>query len=254
MWKLTREVADEYDVSLHTHLAEGMNEFRYTQDTYGMTPVRWLDSLGFFGPDVTAAHCTRMDDQDRAILAEHGVKIAHCPISNAKLVSGTMDLGAAIDAGITVGLATDGPASHNTMDLFQEMKFAGLIHKDRTQDPLFLPVREILTLATTGAAAAMHRPELGQLAVGHPADIVVVDFDVAHAAPVYDPEATLVYSSRADDVRYTIVGGLVILDDKAIPGIDEAEIRARFTERARALRKRSFAEHTTARPPVGAHA
>lgn len=241
MWKLTREVADEYDVTIHTHLAEGMNEIRYVRETYDSTPVQWLDSLGLLGSDVTAAHCTRLDDDDRAVLATRGVKIAHCPVSNAKLVSGTMDIGAATAAGITVGLATDGPASHNTMDLFQEMKFAGLIHKDRTQDPLFLPTREILNLATTGSAAAMHRPELGQLAAGHPADVVVVDFDVAHALPAYDAESTLVYSSRADDVRYTIVDGRVVLDDKQVVGVDEAQARAKFKEHALALRERSFA-------------
>lgn len=241
MWKLTREVADEFGVSIHTHLAEGMNEVRYMQETYGTTSVQWLESLGFLGPDVTAAHCTRLNAVDRQIMARRGVKIAHCPISNAKLVSGTLDLGAVTDAGITVGLATDGPASHNTMDLFQEMKFAGLIHKDRTQDPSFLPTRRLLNLATTGSAAAMHRPELGQLAPGHPADIIVVDFDTAHTMPVYDPESTLAYASRADDVRYTIVAGRVLLDDGQIPGLDEAEVRRRFQDSARNLRARSLA-------------
>lgn len=241
MWKLTRKVADDHGVSIHTHLAEGMNEVRYMQDTYGTTSVQWLESMGFLGPDVTAAHCTRLNDVDRRIMAERGVKIAHCPVSNAKLVSGTLDLGAVTDAGITVGLATDGPASHNTMDLFQEMKFAGLIHKDRTQDPLFLPTRQLLNLATTGSAAAMHRPELGRLAPGHPADIVVVDFDTAHTMPVYDPESTLAYASRADDVRFTIVAGEVLLDDKQIPGVDETEVRRRFRESALALRARSGA-------------
>ncbi|MBP3035175.1 amidohydrolase [Arthrobacter sp. zg-ZUI100] len=241
MWKLTRTVADDHSVSIHTHLAEGMNEVRYMEQTYGTTSVQWLESLGFLGPDVTAAHCTRLNDVDRSIMAERGVKIAHCPVSNAKLVSGTLDLGAVVDAGITVGLATDGPASHNTMDMFQEMKFAGLIHKDRTQDPLFLPTRQLLNLATTGSAAAMHRPDLGQLATGHPADVIVVDFDTAHTLPVYDPESTLVYSSRADDVRFTIVGGNVLLDDKQIPGVDEGEVRRRFAESAHALRARSLA-------------
>jgi len=239
MWRLTREVADAHGVSIHTHLSEGLNEVTYMRDNYGTTTVKWLESLGFLGSDITAAHCTQLDAEDRAILAERGVKIAHCPISNAKLVSGTMDLGAALDAGITVGLATDGPASHNTMDMFQEMKFAGLIHKDRTQDPLFLPTRQILNLATTGAAAAMHRPELGQLAAGQPADIIVIDLDVAHALPVYDVESTLVYATRADDVRYTIVGGQILLDDKTIPGVDEPEVRARFRASAHALRDRS---------------
>lgn len=240
MWKMTRKVADEYGVSIHTHLAEGMNEVRYMHDTYNTTTVKWLEAMDFLGSDVTAAHCTQLDAEDRSILAERGVKIAHCPISNAKLVSGTMDLAAAKAAGLTIGLATDGPASHNTMDLFQEMKFAGLIHKDRTQDPRFLPTREILNMATTGSAAAMHRPELGQLAPGHPADIVIVDFDTAHTLPMYDAEATLVYASRADDVRFTIVDGRIILDDKTIPGVDETEVRTQFRKHARALRARSF--------------
>lgn len=240
MWQLTRKIANEYDIKIHTHLAEGLRESRYMQENYGTTTVQWLASLGFLGPDVTAAHCTRMNAEDIRLMAEHDVKIAHCPVSNCKLVSGTMDLGAVINAGITVGLATDGPASHNTLDMFQEMKFAGLLHKDRTQDPKFLKTREILNLATTGAARTMFRPELGQLAVGHPADVIVVDFDNAHTMPVYDAESTLVYSSRADDVRFTIVGGDILLNEKRIPGIDEAEVRQQFQQSARALCKRSL--------------
>lgn len=240
MWQLTRKVANEYDVKIHTHLAEGLRESRYMQDNYGTTTVQWLASLDFLGPDVTAAHCTRLDAEDIRLMAEHDVKIAHCPVCNCKLVSGTMDLGAVLDAGITVGLATDGPASQNTLDMFQEMKFAGLIHKDRTQDPKFLKTREILNLATTGAARAMFRAELGQLAVGHPADVIVVDLDNAHTMPVYDAESTLVYSSRADDVRFTIVGGDILLDEKRVVGLDEAEVRHRFQRAAYALRDRSL--------------
>jgi len=168
------------------------------------------------------------------------VKIAHCPISNAKLASGILDIGAVRDAGITVGLATDGPASHNTLDMFQEMKFAGLMHKDRTQDPAFLKAHDILHMATAGSAQAMHRPELGTLQVGAPADVVVVDLDKPHTLPAYNPTSTLVYSSRADDVRYTIVGGEIVVAEGAMVGIDEEEVRAEFRERAFALKARSL--------------
>lgn len=240
MWQLAAKVAEEYDLTTHTHLSEGMNEVRYMQEEYGTTTVQWLDSLGVLSPRMTAAHCTRLTARDIEILAEREVKIAHCPISNAKLVSGTMDLGAVTAAGITVGLATDGPASHNTLDMFQEMKFAGLIHKDRTQEPTFLPAPQILELATAGSAAAMHRPELGRLAPGAPADMTIVDLDRPHTLPAYNPVSTLVYSSRADDVRYTIVAGQVVLDDGAVVGVDEAEVRSRFRERALALRARSL--------------
>lgn len=240
MWQLAAQVAEQYDLATHTHVAEGMNEVRYMEQEYGTTTVQWLDSLGVLSARVTAAHCTRLNERDIEILAERDVKIAHCPISNAKLVSGTMDLGAVTDAGITVGLATDGPASHNTLDMFEEMKFAGLIHKDRTQEPTFLPAPEILELATAGSAAAMHRPELGRLTPGAPADLAVVDLDRPHTLPAYNPVSTLVYSSRADDVRYTIVAGKVVLDDGVVAGLDERQVRQTFHERALALRARSL--------------
>lgn len=240
MWQLTRQVADEHQVPIHTHLAEGMNEVRYMDETYGTTTVQWLESLGFLGPDVTAAHCTRLTREDVEILARRGVKVAHCPVSNAKLVSGTMDMKTLLNAGVTIGLATDGPASHNTLDMFQEMKFAGLMHKDRTQDPVFFNARQILQMATVGSAEAMHRPSLGTLRPGAVADIIVVDLDVAHALPAYNVESTLVYSSRADDLRYTIVGGDVLYDSGEVVGVDEEQIRRKFQESAIALRARSM--------------
>lgn len=240
MWQLARKVADEYGVAIHTHIAEGLIEVGYVRDNYQTTPVQWLHSLGVLGPDVTAAHCTRMNAEDIRLMAESQVKIAHCPVCNGKLVSGTMDLQAVLEAGITVGLATDGPASQNTLDLFQEMKFAGVIHKDRTQDPKFLKTREILNLATTGSARAMHRPELGQLSVGAAADVIVVDLQTPHTLPVYDPEATLVYASRADDVRYTLVAGQILLDNKVVVGVNEIEVMQNFQRSAYALRNRSL--------------
>lgn len=240
MWQLTCKVSNEYGIIIHTHLAEGLRESRYMEEHYGTSTVKWLASLDFLGPDVTAAHCTRMDEEDIRLMAEHEVKIAHCPVCNCKLVSGTMDLRNVLEAGITVGLATDGPASQNTTDMFQEMKFAGLIHKDRTQNPKFFKTREILNMATTGAARAMFRPKLGQLTVGHPADVIVVDLNAAHTMPVYDVEATLVYSSRADDVRYSIVDGKLLLDDKRVVGVNEEEVKRRFQQAAYALRDRSL--------------
>lgn len=181
MFRAVRKVATEVGVPIHVHVAEGRQEITYIAESYGTTPVRWLDSLGFFAPDVTCAHCTQIDSGDIEILAERGARIATCPVSNAKLCSGTIPLRAVLAAGITVGLATDGPASHNTLDMFQEMKFAGVTHKQQVADPQFLTTTGLLELATTGAAAAMQRPELGRLEPGHPADVVVVD--LAPACP-----------------------------------------------------------------------
>jgi 5-methylthioadenosine/S-adenosylhomocysteine deaminase len=125
-----------------------MQEVNYCLDNYGLRPVQWLHSLGFLGPDVTAGHCSQLDATDIKLLAETGTKIGHCPVCNAKLGSGTMPLRQVREAGITVGLATDGPASHNASDMFQEMKFAGLIHKTNTGDVEFLKINELLAMSS----------------------------------------------------------------------------------------------------------
>jgi 5-methylthioadenosine/S-adenosylhomocysteine deaminase len=240
MWREVRALADDRKLPIHTHVAEGLNETAYMQETYGKTTVQWLHDIGFLASDITAAHCTQLTASDITLLAEHDVKVAHCPVCNAKLVSGTMDLRGLMAAGVTVGLATDGPASHNTLDTFQEMKYAAITHKQATGDPTFLTTREVLDMATRESAKAMHRPELGTISVGAPADITIVDMSGAHVAPLYDIEAALVYGSRADDVTHTIVGGQLVFDAGEVVGVDEEQVVARFTEHALALRDRSI--------------
>ena len=240
MWHEVRRLANDLHVSIHTHLSEGRQEVAYTMETYGMRPVQWLDSLNFLGSDVTAAHCSSLDSRDIEILAATGTKVAHCPVSNAKLGSGTMPLRDVMAAGITVGLATDGPASHNSSDIFEEMKFAGLIHKTVTADVEFLKIGEILEMSTCEGAKAMHRPDTGRLEVGAKADVIVVNLDTAHAQPVYDPRAALVYSSRADDVTHSIVNGRLLMENRGVVGVDEERIRHRFHEAAHKLKTRSI--------------
>jgi 5-methylthioadenosine/S-adenosylhomocysteine deaminase len=240
MWRAVRELADDTGLPIHTHIAEGANEAAYMAEHHGVTTVQWLHDIGFLGADITAAHCSRLTPSDIALFAEHDVKVAHCPVCNAKLVSGTMDLRGLWNAGVTVGLATDGPASHNSLDTFQEMKFAAITHKQATADPTFLTTRQVLTMATRESAVAMHRPELGTVEVGTPADIAIVDVSGAHVAPGYDIEATLVYGSRADDVTHTIVNGKPVLDGGEVVGIDEERVVAEFTRHALALRDRSI--------------
>jgi 5-methylthioadenosine/S-adenosylhomocysteine deaminase len=149
-------------------------------------------------------------------------------------------VGAVRLAVITVGLATDGPASHNSLDMFQEMKFAAMIHKDKAGDVEFLKTGELLELATCEAAKAMNRPETGVLAPGSKADVIIVDLDKPHCLPVYHAAAALVYSARAEDVVTTIADGRIIMENRVLPGIDEAEIRVKFRERALSLRDRSL--------------
>lgn len=240
MWREVRALADDRQLPIHAHIAEGPRESAFVEETYGKTSVQWLHDIGFLSNDITAAHCTQLTPSDIGLLAEHDVKVAHCPICNAKLGSGTMDLRGLMAAGVTVGLATDGPASHNTLDTFQEMKFAAITHKQTTKDPTFLTTRQVLEMATAESAKAMHRPDLGTVTVGSPADLAIVDLSGPHVAPLYDIEAALVYGSRAGDVTHTIVGGRLVLDNREVVGVDEEQIVARFTEHARALRDRSI--------------
>ena len=240
MWHEVRGLADDLGVTVHTHLSEGMQEVRYCLENYGMRPVQWLHSLGFLKSDVTAAHCSQLDADDIAVLAETGTKVAHCPVCNAKIGSGTMPLREVLGAGITVGLATDGPASHNSSDLFEEMKFAGLIHKTITGDVEFLRIDQLLELSTRQGALAMHRPDTGRLEAGAKADVIVVNLDTAHSQPVYDERAALVYSARADDVLHSVVNGRLLMENRVVAGVDEERIRHRFHESAHRLKQRSL--------------
>ncbi|MFK8043580.1 amidohydrolase family protein [Congregibacter sp.] len=241
LWRQCADVAGEHQLTIHTHLSEGQQEHQFVSDNHGMTPTGWLHSMGLLGPHLTAAHCTTLTDDDIALMAEHDVKVAHCPISNAKLCSGIMPIRKLMEAGVTVGLATDGPASHNTLDMFQEMKFGAITHKNHNLDPELLTVSEMLEMGTREAAKAMHLDEAGTLAPGQLADIIVVDLNNAHCAPRYDSQAALVYSSRADDVIHTIVDGQVVVENGVLQGVDLQGMLGELRERAGNLRQRSGA-------------
>ena len=240
LWRRCAQVAEDHGLTIHTHLSEGQQEHRYVEETQGCTPTAWMHDLGVLAPNLTAAHCTTLTPADIELLATHAVKVAHCPISNAKLCSGIMPIRGLREAGVTVGLATDGPASHNTLDMFQEMKFGAITHKNHHLDPELLTVNEMLEMATRDAALAMHLPDAGTLAEGQLADLIVVRVnDRAHCAPAYDMQAALVYSSRADDVRHTVVDGAVLVEDGVLQGVDLPALLAELRDRAAALRKRS---------------
>ena len=239
LWRRCAEVAAQYELTIHTHLSEGQQEHRFVQEQYAQTPTAWLHSLGLLDANLTAAHCTTLTDADIELMASTDVKVAHCPISNAKLCSGIMPIRKLLAAGVTVGLATDGPASHNTLDMFQEMKFGAITHKNAELDPELLTVSDMLTLATREAARAMHLVDAGTLAPGQLADVIVVDINKPHCAPRYDAQAALVYSSRADDVLHTVVDGAVIVEDGILQGIDLPALLRELRERAGELRTRS---------------
>jgi 5-methylthioadenosine/S-adenosylhomocysteine deaminase len=223
--KAARALADRESVPVILHLAETRDEVAIAQEKHKMTPVRYLESLGFFGPRTVAAHSVHVTADDIAILARRGVGVSHNPESNMKLASGTAPVPAMRSARVPVGLGTDGAASNNDLDMFEAMRQAALLHKLQSNDPRVLPAPEVVAMATReGARTLGMEREIGSLEPGKRADVIVVSMSSARQTPIYDPMSHLVYATRGDDVRTTIVNGRVLMREKTIVSLDEAAV------------------------------
>jgi len=219
----TAELARRYGAPLIIHVAETQDEVETIRSRYGLTPVGYLDSIGFLGPDVIGAHSIWVNAADIATLAERGTGVVHNPESNMKLASGTMPIAALRAAGVPVGLGTDGPASNNDLDMFGAMFTAALLHKHMSQDPTALPATEAVAIATIEGARAIGMEDLiGSLEVGKRADLIVVDGDRPNLVPRYDPYSHLTYAAHAGDVKTTIVDGNVLFDGGTFSTLDPA--------------------------------
>jgi 5-methylthioadenosine/S-adenosylhomocysteine deaminase len=212
-----KALAAEYHAPLLIHLSETRDEQKQIQDKYGTTPAKWLDAIGFLGPNVLAAHGVWLDGEDRRILAARKVGLSHNPESNMKLASGIADVVAARAAGIAVGLGTDGVAgSNNDLDMWEAMDFAGKLAKVSRMDPTVLPARDLIRMATIEGARALKLDDhIGSLEVGKEADLIAVDLVEPRTRPIYDIASALVYSAKESDVSLTVVAGKVLFDVRA---------------------------------------
>jgi 5-methylthioadenosine/S-adenosylhomocysteine deaminase len=234
------EAARATGAPVHVHVAETEHEGDEVSARHGGASVpRVLADLGLFDvPRVLAAHAVWLSPEDVKLLAASEVAVAHCPGSNAKLASGTAGLCELLRAGVRVGLGTDGPASNNDLDLWEEMRLAALTARQREQDPTVLPAAEVLHLATGGGAAALGRPDLGVLAPGRWADIVRLDLDDSGFVPVLDSAdlvAHAVWSASRAAVRDVWVGGRQVVADGVCTTVDAAEARRRVQAAAARL-------------------
>jgi 5-methylthioadenosine/S-adenosylhomocysteine deaminase len=218
-----REESRKDGAGVHIHLLETEAELLAMKERYGKCSVHMLEDIGFFGPDVLAAHCVWLSDGDIEILRERGVNVSHNPISNMKLASGTAPIYKMLDRGVNVSLGTDGCASNNNLDLFEEMKTAALLHKLSTGNPTALPARQVLKMATVNGAKALGT-ETGMLKAGMKADMIIVDMKKPHLTPCFDIPSHLVYSAGGSDVRTTIVDGKVLMDDYRVLVLDEQKV------------------------------
>jgi 5-methylthioadenosine/S-adenosylhomocysteine deaminase len=193
------------------------------KEMYGKCSVHLLEDIGFLGPDVLAAHCVWLSDGDIDILRKRGVNVSHNVISNMKLAVGVAPVYKMLEKGVKVSLGTDGCASNNNLDLFEEMKTAALLHKANTFNPAALPAKQVLEMGTVNGAKALD-PETGMLKVGKKAHLIILDMNNPHLTPCFDIRSHLVYTAKGSDVRTTIVDGKVLMDDYRVTVLDEQKV------------------------------
>jgi len=220
-----REKASELGVGVHIHLAESAEMFRDFERLYGCGETAFLDKLGFFDGHVLAAHCISLSEADMHVLALHGVNVVHVPVANMKLGLDTARVRELMDLGVNVALGTDGPASNNTLDMFETMKFAALLQKHVYRNPSVLNAYQVLRMATLCGAKALGLDSLiGSLEVGKRADIVLVNLSKPHLRPLHDVYAALVYSARGSDVDTVIVDGKIVMENRIVKTLDEEAV------------------------------
>lgn len=234
-----REEASKTDLGIHIHIAESKEMAMNIRKERQLSEVEFLEKISFLEDDVLAAHCIHLDEKDIAILVKKGVKVAHNPVANMKLAQGIAKIKELIDAGITVGLGTDGAASNNSLDMFESMKIAAILQKTNYKDPTVLPARKILEMATIkGAEALGLEDQIGSLEVGKKADIILVDLSKPNLTPLHELYANLVYSAHGYDVDSTIVDGKILMENREVKTFNEEEVMEHAQNTAFNLLKR----------------
>jgi 5-methylthioadenosine/S-adenosylhomocysteine deaminase len=235
------ELASEFAVPLHIHLAETTLEVEQSRREHGMPVVPWVRKQGLFDARVIAAHCVHIDEEEMRTLKESGAGVAHNPTSNLKLGSGVAPVAKMMELGLAVGIGTDGPASNNDFDMFEEMRLAALLAKGIGKDPTALPARDALAMATRLGAQAIDLGEItGSLEPGKRADLIVVDLDQAHHVPRFgrDPCAVysdLVYACKSTDVVDVMCDGRWLMRDRVLLTVDEDALRGTAGSMARRI-------------------
>jgi 5-methylthioadenosine/S-adenosylhomocysteine deaminase len=258
--RAARRLADERGIRLTLHTDEVVFDSQESLRRFGQRTVPFLERIGFLGPDVLHAHCVHLNDEDCQILARHGGRVSYNPVSNMYLGSGVPPIPQLLDLDVTVSLGADGAASNNSQDMLEALKVGALLPKVAWRDPAIFTAADAVRIATRGGAAALGRDDFGSLEPGKRADLFIFDPRHAKSVPVHDPVSTLVYSSGQSNVRTTIVGGRVVLDNGRIVGVDEDAILREAQSLAEQLsetagtRQRLHGRWTKRRNPVASSA
>lgn len=226
------DVSKKYDLPIHVHVAETKFETDGCRDRHnGLSPIQWLESLGALDVPLVAAHCVYVDQADMAIMAKHGATAVHNPASNMKLASGFAPVAEMIEAGVNVALGTDGMASNNNHDMFQDMYLMALLPKGHNLDPTLLTPKQVFHAATRAGALAQGRDDCGLLKEGFAADICVLDVTGPSWCPVNDMLTNVVYAGHGSDVVLTMCDGRIVYRDGVWPSIDIDRVKQEVAER-----------------------
>lgn len=234
------DLSSELGALVHTHASESREEIEIVRHiSGGRSNIQYLADTRLASPRLCTAHCVWVNEDEQALMAERGMKALHCPGSNLKLGSGIAPVPELLARGICVSLGADGAACNNHLDMFEEMRLAATLQAMR-KGPGSLPAREVLRMATRNGARTLGlEAEIGSVAIGKRADLILVDRDRPHQAPGPDPYSTLVYAARGTDVRTTIVDGEILVDDFKLVRLEQAHVLASAREQARRLEARA---------------
>jgi 5-methylthioadenosine/S-adenosylhomocysteine deaminase len=234
----SKKLADKYGVPLGTHYLESRSEKERLTEQYGMSPTHFLRDMGYLSDRFIAFHCVCLEEKDMQIFADHGCKVVHNPESNMKLASGVAPVPEMMRAGVTVGLGTDGCASNNNLDMFQEMDTAAKLHKVAKLDPTVMDARTVVRMATCEGAKALGMANIcGSLKTGMKADIIIINLNKPHLTPLYNEYSHVVYAVNGADVDTVLINGKVVMKNRTLLTLHEDEIMATVEETAIRIRK-----------------
>ncbi len=232
MWKWMADYALEHGLGMHVHISETKREHEECKGRRsGLTPIQILNQYGVWDTRAIAAHCVWTTPEDWAVMAEKGISCVHNPYSNLKLGSGVAPIPAMLKAGVNVALGTDGVSSHNSIDMFADMKLTAVLHNGVSCDPMALTARQALEMATVSGAKALGR-NTGRIEAGRTADLILVDFDAPNLTPCHDEAENLVFSAHGSNVWMNMARGKVIYQNGEFKTLDLDRVKAEVKQYA----------------------
>lgn len=235
-----RDLSNHYNVKVHTHASENRKEIEIVEQQRGMRNIVYLDHIGLANEKLILAHCVWLDDEEKRIIKERGIKMSHCPGSNLKLASGIADVPDMLELGANLSLGADGAPCNNNLDMFNEMRMASLIQKP-IHGPTIMDAKTIFRMATIGGAKAVGlEDQIGSLEVGKKADVAILDLNKFHTFPSaeVDPVPRIVYSATRADVESTIINGKIVMEKGTVKTVDRDLVLQESNKSIKRLLKR----------------